>query len=305
MNNLPRGTSEPPPGGPGPLSSGASGERPMSMPAAGGWVAGVTFLFLWLIGTIAYFRPDERLDVISSFGCQAVAYLLGLFGVLQIHAPRASIRELLGVRRTHAAFYPIAIALGVALEGPIAAIYDAIERRWPSGVSERELVKIFAEASALELVALGAVFIALGPALEEIFFRGALVRPLRKRYGAPLVIAGTSALFAVAHLEWQKFLPIAIFGVFLGVLRVASGSLLPPVLLHATYNAIQCYALLTAAAADPAGEPTAAQTAGAGAPIPAWVVAASSACALVLVALAFALGNRAEAAVRAREKDAP
>ncbi|WP_437677657.1 CPBP family intramembrane glutamic endopeptidase [Sorangium sp. So ce131] len=304
MNDLPRGTPDPPPsGGAGPLSPGESGERPMSMPAAGGWVAGVTFLFLWLLGIIATFRPDERLDVISSFGCQAVAYLLGLFGVLQIHAPRASIRELLGVRRTHAAFYPIAIALGVALEGPIAAVYDAIERRWPSGVSERELVKIFAEASALELAALGAVFIALGPAVEEIFFRGALVRPLRQRYAAPLVIAATSALFAVAHIEWQKFLPIAIFGVFLGVLRVASGSLLPPVLLHATYNAIQCYALLTVAAADPAGEAAAAPPAGA--PAPAWVVAASSACALVLVALAIALGNRAEAAVRAREKDAP
>ncbi|KYF65947.1 hypothetical protein BE11_22120 [Sorangium cellulosum] len=277
----------------------------MSVVAAVGWVAGVTFLFLWLLGVVASFRPAPELDVVSSFACQAAAYLLGLFGVLQLHAPRASIREFVGLRRTHAAFYPLAVALGFALEGPIAALYEQIERRWPSGINDAELVRVFVEASAVERAALGLIFIALGPALEEVFFRGALARPMRRKHGAPLVIATTAALFAVAHVEWQKFLPIGIFGVALGVLRVASGSLVPPILLHATYNAIQCFALLTAADAGSVNEVPAA--AGAALPettaMPGWLVAASSACALVLIALACALGNRAEGAARAREKD--
>ncbi|WP_437734966.1 CPBP family intramembrane glutamic endopeptidase [Sorangium sp. So ce1335] len=278
----------------------------MSVRAAVGWVAGVTLLFLWLLGLVASFRPEPELDVVSSFACQAAAYLLGLFGVLQLHAPRASIREFLGLRRTHAAFYPLAVALGFALEGPIAALYNLIERRWPSGISDAELVRVFVEASAVERAALGLIFIGLGPALEEVFFRGALARPMRWKHGGPLVIAVTAALFAVAHIEWQKFLPIGIFGVALGTLRFASGSLVPPILLHATYNAIQCFALLsTAADAGAVNEVPAA--AGAALPetaaTPGWLVAASSASALVLIALACALGNRAEAAARAREKD--
>ncbi len=275
----------------------------MSIPAACGWAAGVTFVFLFLLSLIVSSRPGSELDLISSFGCQAAAYLLGLFGVLQVHAPRASIREFLGVRRTHAAFYAIAVALGVALELPVAALYDAIERRWPSGVSDAELVKIFAEAGPAERAALGVVLIALGPALEEVFFRGALTRPLRRKHGLAEVVAATSVLFAVAHLEWQKFLPIAIFGVALGALRVASGSLLPPILLHATYNGIQFVSLVSVASAGiEAAAPGSVLLQGT--PTPAWLVAVSSGCALVLIALACVLGTRAVTAARAREKDA-
>ncbi|WP_437636433.1 CPBP family intramembrane glutamic endopeptidase [Sorangium sp. So ce854] len=307
MTDPPRGSPEPPPGdgAPGPIFQRGDAERPMSVRAAVGWVAGVTLLFLWLLGVVASFRPEPELDVVSSFACQAAAYLLGLFGVLQLHAPRASIRELVGLRGTHLAFYPLAVALGFALEGPIAALYALIERRWPSGIGDAELVRVFVDASAAERAALGLVFIALGPALEEVFFRGALARPMRWKHGAPLVVAVTAALFAVAHVEWQKFLPIGIFGVALGVLRFASGSLVPSILLHATYNGIQCFALLSAAESSGVNE----VPAGAGAALPettampGWLVAASSACALVLIALACALGNRAEAAARAREKD--
>ncbi|WP_437715564.1 CPBP family intramembrane glutamic endopeptidase [Sorangium sp. So ce448] len=318
MSDL-HGTPDPPPsgGGPGPLARQGGEERPMSIPGAIGWTVGVTALFLFLLGLISSFRMEPaldgagsfraapKLDVIGSFACQAAAYLLGLFGVLQVHAPRASIRQFLGLRGTHVAFYPLAIALGFALEGPIAALYTAIEARWPSGIDDAELVRVFVDASAPERAALGLIFIVLGPALEEVFFRGALARPLRWTHRAPLVIAITAALFAVAHVGWQKFLPIGIFGAALGVLRVASGSLLPSILLHGTYNAIQCFSLLSAAGAGAAdGAPSAA---GAALPdaaaSPVWLVAVSSASALVLTALACVLGRRAEGAVRAREKD--
>ncbi|XXX78133.1 type II CAAX endopeptidase family protein [Sorangium sp. So ce134] len=277
----------------------------MSIPEAIGWTVGVTALFLFLLGLIASFRAGPKFDVIGSFSCQAAAYLLGLFGVLQVHAPRASIRRFLGVRGTHAAFYPLAVALGFALEPPVSALYAAIERRWPSGIDDAELVRVFADASALQRAALGLIFIALGPALEEVFFRGALARPMRLRHGAPLVVATTSALFAAAHGEWQKLLPIALFGVALGALRIASGSLLPAIVLHGTYNAIQCFALFSAAGAGPADDVPAASGAALAetASIPGWLVAVSSACALVLTALACALGNRAEGAARAREED--
>ncbi|KYG02176.1 hypothetical protein BE21_55285 [Sorangium cellulosum] len=314
----PRSAAQPPPSGgaEGPLVHRGRGERPMSVLAAAGWTAAVTFVFVCLLGALDLLRPAPggaagspppapRLDVVGSFACQAAAYLLGLLGVHRVHAPRAKARELLGVRGTHAAFYPLAVALGFALEPPVTALYEAIERRFPSGMGDARLVQAFVEASTLDRIAFGLIFIALGPALEEAFFRGALARPMRLAHGAPVVVATTAALFGAAHGEWQKLLPIALFGAALGVVRVASGSLLPPILMHGTYNAIQCFALLSAGGAGPVDEVPAA--AGAALPetasLPGWLVAASSACALVLTALACALGNRAEGAARAREED--
>lgn len=303
MNIRSRRTPEPPPSGDDldPLPPG-EGERSMSRVAAVGWTAGVTLLFLWLLVLVVSARPAAQFDLISSFGCQAIAYLLGLFGVLRVYAPHASIREFVGARGTHPAFFGLAVALGLTLAGPINALYEVIEQRWPSGRDDAELLRIVSEASVPERVAFGLIFVALGPALEEIFFRGALVRPLRRRYEAAAVVVVTAMLFSVAHIEPQKFLPIGLFGVVLGVLRVVSGSLLPPILLHATYNGILYAAVLAAAGAEAGGDgPAAARW---DAPLPPWLLVASSACAAVLLALACLLGSRTEGAARAKEKDA-
>jgi hypothetical protein len=279
------------------------GERPMSIPVATGWTIGATLLFLWLLTLIVSIRPDAQFDLISAFGCQAAAYLLGLFGILRVHAPRASIREFLGVRATHPAFYPIAVLLGLALEAPVSAVYDAIERRFPSGTGgDAELVKMISEAHLGTQIALCVVLVALGPAIEEVFFRGALTRPLRRRHGPATVIALTAALFAVAHFQPQKFLPIGLFGVALGLLRYSSGSLLPSVLVHATYNAIPLVATLADAGSSAGAEPPPGAD---GAPIPPWIVAGSSALAAGLLALAWIIGARTQDAARARERDRP
>ncbi|MCC6559442.1 MAG: CPBP family intramembrane metalloprotease [Polyangiaceae bacterium] len=268
----------------------------MTILTAAGWAAIATFGFLWLLMVLVSLRPDGRPDIISTFGCQAVAYLLGLFGVLRLHAPRASIRDLLGVRAAHPAFYPLAALTGAALTPPISALYDLIERRWPSaGAGDEELVKLVTEGPLGARIAVSVVLVALGPAVEEVFFRGALTRPLLRRHGPATVIAVTAALFAVAHIEPQKFLPIAIFGLALGLVRYASGSLLPAIVMHATYNAIPLVAMTT-------GDGGGAEAADA-APIPRWILAASAALAAALVGSIWLVGARAEGAARARERD--
>ena len=277
------------------------GDGPVSLLVATGWTAGTTLVFLSLLSVLVAVRPDADPDLISAFGCQAIAYLLGLFAILRVHAPNASIRDFLGARATRPAFYAIAVLMGLAFEAPVSALYDAIERRWPSPSSgDGELLKLIAAAPPATQIALCLVIVGLGPALEEIFFRGALARLLR-RAGPALAIVGTAALFAVAHVQPQKFLPIGLFGVALGVLRYASGSLLPGIVLHATFNAIPLVAVLSAGAVAEGS------TEGApgleGAPLPPWLVAGSAVIAAGLIGLAFVVGGRAQGAARDREKD--
>lgn len=96
----------------------------------------------------------------------------------------------------------------------------------------------------------------IGPAVEELFFRGVLFNGLyrlgqflggrvlsdevgRKAAGLITLVlsaAVTSAFFASLHLEPAIFLAIFILAVSLCVLYVKTGSLIPSIVAHATFN---------------------------------------------------------------------
>jgi membrane protease YdiL (CAAX protease family) len=82
------------------------------------------------------------------------------------------------------------------------------------------------------------VFLAVGaPLVEELFFRGLLLRGLAGRLPAPVAVVVTGLLFALAHFEAVQFAGLALFGVVLGVLAWRSGRLGPSVAAHAAFNA--------------------------------------------------------------------
>jgi hypothetical protein len=264
----------------------------MSVLAAAGWALGTTLVF-WLLRLLTLrMRPGGATDLVSHFGCQAIAYLLGLFLILRLHAPDASIRAFLGVRRTHGAFYPLAILLGVTIELPAEALYAAIIRRWPTG-AEDDFTRLFHDPATTtpRRVAFAVIIVLLGPVIEEVFFRGALFRPLLKTHPAELVMVATAGLFALVHPEWQTFGPIALVGLSLAFLRWTSGSIFPSMLLHASFNGVS-FALM--ALARP-GTPDV--------PVPGWIVAAAAGLALLLFGGVHLVGARSALAREARVED--
>jgi membrane protease YdiL (CAAX protease family) len=109
------------------------------------------------------------------------------------------------------------------------------------------------------LLVFGAVVVA--PVLEEITFRGlvqtGLARqwPLLPRWG---VITAAALVFAAVHAPvaaWQTLPALFVLGLALGWLYEASGSLLPSVILHAVFNAINVVLFFagTLSAPPPAG----------------------------------------------------
>lgn len=96
-----------------------------------------------------------------------------------------------------------------------------------------------ARASGWLVLLLIAVVI-LTPIGEEILFRGFLFRGwLHKPVDAWPVIAATSLLWALIHLQydWYVISQIFVFGLVLGWLRWASGSTILTIILHAMINA--------------------------------------------------------------------
>jgi uncharacterized protein len=79
---------------------------------------------------------------------------------------------------------------------------------------------------------------ALGPFVEELFFRGFLYDAIRKRWGMPSAIILTSGFFAYVHESLFAFVPIFFLGVILAYLREKRGSLIPSITMHIIHNSV-------------------------------------------------------------------
>ncbi len=274
----------------------ASAPRPMPPFLAAGWALGATLLFVLLVSLTMSFRPAAAVDLVSQVACQAGAYLLAIFLILRVHAPEAELGAFLAFRRTNVAFYALAILLGAALVVPAAALSDLITHRFPPPPSDDAIFEIFQSVSLPRKLMMGAAACVIGPMLEELLFRGALFKPLRKSYGglaAPAIVT-TALLFAMVHMEWQRAIHVGIIGLCLGFLRQRSGSIVPSMLVHITFNAIP---LVAAVVLSKPGGPEV------DLPVPLWLAASCAAVALGLLGLLHLVGTRSAVALRAQELD--
>ena len=80
--------------------------------------------------------------------------------------------------------------------------------------------------------------VAITPGIcEELFFRGAVLSSLRRGMSTPKALMWQTLFFAAAHASVHRLLPTAIIGLLLGAVTLRARSILPAILLHATYNA--------------------------------------------------------------------
>lgn len=89
-------------------------------------------------------------------------------------------------------------------------------------------------ASAMRVLAV----CALGPAAEELIFRGLLFGLLKDRIGVAATIAVTAVGWAVLHYTyaWWVIGIIVVDGLLLGVARWRTGSVYVPIAMHMLYN---------------------------------------------------------------------
>jgi membrane protease YdiL (CAAX protease family) len=75
------------------------------------------------------------------------------------------------------------------------------------------------------------------PIWEEIVFRGFLLPSLTKYMPVWCSILVSSVVFALAHFNMQRMLPLVFLGVVMGAVFARSRNLLPSMLLHSLWNA--------------------------------------------------------------------
>lgn len=85
--------------------------------------------------------------------------------------------------------------------------------------------------------------VVIAPVAEEILFRGYLYGKLKKRTVRWVAILLTSALFGLAHGQWNVAVDTFILSIVLCLLRDMTGSLWPAIILHMIKNGIAYYFL--------------------------------------------------------------
>lgn len=108
------------------------------------------------------------------------------------------------------------------------------------GAPARELADRF---TGLGYVILAVLVVLVAPVVEEIFYRGLLLRAATRRWGERVAILVSSAWFGASHFQLVQFPALFGLGVVLAVLACRSRSLGPPIAAHVGFNAVTIVAL--------------------------------------------------------------
>lgn len=197
-----------------------------------------------LVGAVLHdFRGRLGLD---ESGRSALTLLLASAVVftLAMRFTRTGYRELF-----HASSSSSAVATAALLVVPVIALVPALVllgsgltellvRIAPLSGWEQEMLDQLADDSLAAVV----LVCVLAPVLEEMLFRGLILRGFLARYPRWPAILGSALLFGAAHLNLYQFAVCSLGGVLLGWLYERTRSLIPGIALHAAYNAAVTWA---------------------------------------------------------------
>ena len=142
---------------------------------------------------------------------------------------------------------PLGLAIGAATQAfLVPLLYFPILRlldESPDDVAE-EARRLTDKASGLGVVLLIVVVVLVAPVVEEIFYRGLLLRSLERRLGDGWALVVSSAVFGVAHLQALQLPALVLFGLVAGALAQRHRRLGPSIFAHIAFNAVTVIVLL-------------------------------------------------------------
>jgi membrane protease YdiL (CAAX protease family) len=124
------------------------------------------------------------------------------------------------------------------------ALTDAVGWEFDHDLSgeARELVEKATDPIGVVLLVL--ITVVGAPIIEELFFRGLLLRSIQNRFGRAGALWGSSLLFAAVHLQALQFPALLLIGLVLGWLAQRTGRLGPSIWAHVAFNGVATLVLL-------------------------------------------------------------
>ncbi len=121
---------------------------------------------------------------------------------------------------------------------PLAPFIDATDVEEPA----RRIMTLADGSGGVAVVVVGIVLVA--PFVEELYFRGLLLRALWGRMGRTATVLVSAVLFGLAHVQLLQLPALVAFGLVAGVLVVSTKRLAPAMWAHAAFNSFTVVQLL-------------------------------------------------------------
>jgi len=197
----------------------------------------VTTLGIALVGSLVdvprrmvFFNLPQQAVVVTAYIAFGAATLL-------VARRLGSVREILAMRRT-----PLRPAIALTVLGLLAglAISALLEPIFHGAESQNLDPGPFpGTAAALVAAALATLSVVVGASVtEELYFRGLLQGQLAIRFARAAAVVGSAGAFGLVHFQPDAFPTLFALGLILGLLRLRTGSIWPPIALHAANNGL-------------------------------------------------------------------
>ena len=209
-------------------------------PAAG---TGRLVAWLVLVGVLATFAylgraagEDPPEDVLYRYDTAiAAAILYGLvFGALLLIAQGTSVRTLFALRRPTS--WPRAGLISLAIFGLMLVVGAVLEPFLDAGEEQGLTPDQWEPDRAGAFAANVVVVVGIAPVVEELTYRGVGFSVL-SRFGDTAAILLVGVAFGLGHGLLTALPILTAFGIGLAYLRSRTGSIYPPIALHAVFNA--------------------------------------------------------------------
>jgi membrane protease YdiL (CAAX protease family) len=222
--------------------------------AAVGWLIGFFFsqvasvvilLSLGYLGDDGTTVDDVPLTVLALLQIPLWAGYLGVPWYASATKGNGMVRDF-GLRMK-AIDVPLGLGVGIATQVGIALIYAPIADALgieDVGEAAQELSDKATDPVGVVLFLL--IVVVGAPIIEEIFFRGLVLRSIEHRFGSLAAVLISGSIFGLIHFQWADALPLIAVGIVLGALTVKTGRLGPAIWAHAFFNGTSALVLLLA-----------------------------------------------------------
>ncbi len=223
------------------LRNGASG-HPRAGWGLGEAIVGyaVAFFLAGLAGAVWLGVTGRREESLGLVMVTLAAQWVGLVGAAVATSRwkgSGSLAEDFGLRVEAGDILP-GLALGVGAQLVVMPLlYVPFKLLDPDLNLAEEARQLTALARGPGLAVLAVSLVIGAPLVEELFFRGLLLRALDRRYGGRWAVGVSAVAFGLTHFQPLQLLGLVVFGVILGVLAQRRGRLGASVVAHAAFNA--------------------------------------------------------------------
>ena len=202
-----------------------------------GWVAAPIVVGLWASVT----GTSEGRTTLGALAAGEAALWVGLLGAPLVASRRKGAGDLgedfgFTFRWTDAFVgFPIGVVCQLLL---VPLIYLPFQQFVSKHDLEAPVRKVTDSAHGAGFIALTIVVVVGAPIVEELFFRGLVLRSIQRRFGDAWAVVGSALLFGLAHFEPLQLPALVALGVVLGAIAVSTKRLGPTIFAHAGFNLV-------------------------------------------------------------------